>query len=136
MLDISPSAIEKAKSRLGNKAHLVQWIVSDILDFETTEKFDIWHDRASFHFLTNETDISKYATIVSSALPTSGNFILGTFSDEGPLKCSGLEITQYSVDKIATTFEETFEMENCFTEDHETPFDTIQNFIFCHFKKK
>jgi SAM-dependent methyltransferase len=136
LLDISEKAIERSKARLGTKAENVTFIVSDILDFETTEKFDIWHDRASFHFLTNETDISKYATIVSSALPTSGNFILGTFSDEGPLKCSGLEITQYSVDKIATTFEETFEMENCFTEDHATPFETTQNFIFCHFKKQ
>ena len=135
LLDISEKAIERSKARLGANADKVTFIVSDVLDFQPNERFDVWHDRASFHFLTNEADVLKYKSIVSNALSTNGNFLLGTFSDEGPLKCSGLEITQYSVDKIATTFEDTFEMENCFTEDHETPFETIQNFIFCHFKK-
>lgn len=136
LLDISENAIERSKKRLGANADKVTFIVSDVLDFITTEKFDAWHDRASFHFLTNETDIIKYRTIVSNALNTNGSFLLGTFSDEGPLKCSGLEITQYSVEKILDLFEEEFEMENCFTEDHETPFDTTQNFIFCHFRKQ
>ncbi|WP_320814891.1 class I SAM-dependent methyltransferase [Flavobacterium sp.] len=136
LLDISENAIERSKKRLGANADKVTFIVSDVLDFITTEKFDAWHDRASFHFLTNETDIIKYRTIVSNALNSNGSFLLGTFSDEGPLKCSGLEITQYSVEKILDLFEEEFEMENCFTEDHETPFDTTQNFIFCHFRKQ
>jgi len=135
LLDISEKAIERSKKRLGEKAKFVTFIVSDVLDFNPTEKFDAWHDRASFHFLTNEVDILKYKAIVSNALNSNGNFLLGTFSDEGPLKCSGLEITQYSVEKILDLLEDTFEMENCFTEDHETPFETFQNFIFCHFKK-
>ena len=135
LLDISENAIQRIKNRLGANADKVTFIVSDILDFEPTEKFDVWHDRASFHFLTNTSDISKYTSIVANALPANGNFLLGTFSEDGPLKCSGLEISQYSVDKIASVFEQVFEMENCFTEDHETPFETIQNFIFCHFKK-
>jgi SAM-dependent methyltransferase len=135
LLDISEKAIERSKKRLGEKAKFVTFIVSDVLDFNPTEKFDAWHDRASFHFLTNEVDILKYKAIVSNALNSNGNFLLGTFSDEGPLKCSGLEITQYSVEKILDLLEDTFEMENCFTEDHETPFETSQNFIFCHFKK-
>ncbi|WP_430400618.1 class I SAM-dependent methyltransferase [Flavobacterium sp.] len=136
LLDISESAIERSKKRLGAKADKVTFIVSDVLDFNSVEKFDVWHDRASFHFLTNENDILSYKSIVSNALNANGNFILGTFSTDGPLKCSGLEITQYSVEKMLELFEEEFEMENCFTEDHETPFDTIQNFIFSHFKKK
>ena len=136
LLDISENAIEKSKKRLGVNADKVTFIVSDVLDFEPTEKFDAWHDRASFHFLTNESDITKYKGIVSNALNSNGNFVLGTFSTEGPLKCSGLEISQYSVEKILDLFEEEFEMENCFTEDHETPFDSTQNFIFSHFKKK
>ena len=135
LLDISENAIERSKLRLGDNAKFVTFIVSDVLNFKPTEKFDAWHDRASFHFLTNNEDIAKYKTIVSNALNSNGNFLLGTFSDEGPLKCSGLEITQYSVEKILDLFEDTFEMENCFTEDHETPFDSLQNFIFCHFKK-
>ena len=136
LLDISESAIERSKKRLGAKADKVTFIVSDVLDFNSVEKFDVWHDRASFHFLTNENDILSYKSIVSNALNANGNFILGTFSTDGPLKCSGLEITQYSVEKMLELFEEEFEMENCFTEDHETPFDTVQNFIFSHFKKK
>ena len=136
LLDISESAIERSKKRLGAKAEHVTFIVSDVLDFKPTENFDVWHDRASFHFLTQDEDIQKYKSIVSNALNSNGNFILGTFSTEGPLKCSGLDISQYSVEKLLAVFEEEFEMENCFTEDHQTPFTTIQNFIFSHFKKK
>ncbi len=136
LLDISENAIERSKKRLGANADKVTFIVSDVLDFEPTEKLDAWHDRASFHFLTNEIDVLKYKSIVSNSLNTKGNFLLGTFSTDGPLKCSGLDISQYSVESILDLFEEEFEMENCFTEDHETPFDSIQNFIFCHFKKQ
>lgn len=136
LLDISENAIIRIKNRLGANADKVTFIVSDILDFKPTEKFDAWHDRASFHFLTDESDILKYKAIVLDALNTNGNFVLGTFSTEGPLKCSGLDISQYSVEKTLDLFEDTFEMENCFTEDHETPFETTQNFIFSHFKKK
>ena len=135
LLDISENAIQRSKSRLGANADKVTFIVSDILDFKPTEKFEAWHDRASFHFLTKEDDILKYKSIVSNSLNTNGDFVLGTFSDEGPLKCSGLDITQYSVEKILDLFDDTFEMENCFTEDHQTPFETTQNFIFCSFKK-
>ncbi|MFT5753437.1 MAG: SAM-dependent methyltransferase [Flavobacterium sp.] len=135
LLDISESAILRSKNRLGANADRVTYIVSDVLDFKPAEKFDAWHDRASFHFLTDESDILKYKAIVSDALTSNGNFVLGTFSDEGPLKCSGLDISQYSVEKILALFEDTFEMENCFTEDHQTPFETTQNFIFCSFKK-
>ena len=136
LLDISQSAINRIQKRLGANTDKVTFIVSDVLDFKPTEKFEAWHDRASFHFLTNETDVLKYKSIVSNALNTNGNFVLGTFSNEGPLKCSGLDISQYSVEKMLDVFEEEFEMENCFTEDHKTPFDTNQNFIFSHFKKK
>lgn len=135
LLDISENAVERSKNRLGANADKVTFIISDVLDFKPTEKFDAWHDRASFHFFTSEADILKYKSIVSASLNTNGNFVLGTFSDEGPLKCSGLEISQYSVEKILTLFEDIFEMENCFTEDHQTPFETSQNFIFCSFKK-
>lgn len=135
LLDISENAILRSKNRLGADAEKVTFIVSDILDFKPTEKFDAWHDRASFHFLTKEDDILTYKTIVSDSLTSNGNFVLGTFSDEGPLKCSGLDVTQYSVEKILDLFEDTFKMENCFTEDHQTPFETTQNFIFSTFKK-
>ncbi|WP_166426962.1 class I SAM-dependent methyltransferase [Flavobacterium psychrotolerans] len=136
LLDISEKAIERIKTRLGTKAQKVHFIVSDVLDFNPTETFDFWHDRASFHFLTEPNQIKKYAEIVSKAVANPGNMVIGTFSENGPKKCSGLAITQYNEGKMKAIFNENFEIINCFSEDHKTPFDTIQNFIFCKFLKK
>ena len=135
LLDISAAAIERAKKRLGDKAKNVTFIVSDSLHFQSNEKFDVWHDRASFHFFTATNDIEQYKANLIANTNENGHFIIGTFSEEGPLKCSGLPIMQYSVEKMEAVFADDFELENCFTEDHETPFDTVQNFIFCHYKK-
>ena len=98
-------------------------------------KFDFWHDRAVFHFLTSEASIDKYKTTIENAVNKEGNFLLGTFSEKGPLKCSGLEIKQYSENSMKQTFSESFEAVKCFTENHTTPFNTVQNFQFCGFKK-
>jgi SAM-dependent methyltransferase len=134
VLDISQKAIEKAQLRLGEKAKKVNWIVSNITDFKPTTQYDIWHDRAAFHFLTSQEQINKYLEIVKNAV--SGYLIIGTFSENGPLKCSGLEIKQYSKETITELFQNEFQVIECFTEDHLTPFDTTQNFIFCSFKKR
>lgn len=134
VLDISAKALEKAKERLGNKAENVKWVVTDITEFQPDETYDIWHDRAAFHFLTTSEQISKYVEITEKAV--SEYMILGTFSKNGPLKCSGLDIKQYDEDSITTQFKESFEKIDCKLEDHTTPFDTVQNFIFCSFKKK
>lgn len=135
-LDISENAINRLKKRLGDKAEKVNFIISDVLDFNPKEKFDVWHDRASFHFLTLENEIIKYKSIVTASLNTNGYLFLGAFSENGPLKCSGLEITQYSESKVQAVFDDTFNIMNCFTEDHLTPFDTKQNFIFTSLKIK
>ena len=135
LLDISEQAIIRIKKRLGTKASKVTFIVSDILDFVPLTNFDVWHDRASFHFLTEPHDIEKYKVIVSKALKTKGKLILGTFSDQGPKKCSGLDITQYNEASITQLFKSDFEKTACVIEDHQTPFDSIQNFIFCSFIK-
>lgn len=136
VLDISNAALEKAKIRLGEKAAMVHWIVSDITKFNTDVQFDFWYDRAVFHFLTEKDKIEKYVSIVSDAVKEGGNFFLGTFSENGPLKCSGLFITQYSESAMKETFNAGFEAVKCFTENHATPFDTVQNFQFCGFIKK
>ena len=99
--DISAKAIERAKERLGNKAEKVKWIVTDITDFDPPEKYDLWHDRAAFHFLTDEADINKYLHILTSALNPDGWFVVGTFSENGPAKCSGIEIKQYTESAIS-----------------------------------
>ena len=136
LLDISENAIERIKKRLGEKAEKVNFVVSDILDFSSIEKFDVIHDRASFHFLTKEEDIQKYATLLSEILVENGLYFVGTFSESGPLKCSGLEITQYSKEKFLKIFGNDFSLLNSFEEVHKTPFETTQNFIFCEFQKK
>ena len=136
LLDISSKAIERIKNRLGVNAAKVTFIVSDVLEFKPDSTFDFWHDRASFHFLTEKKQIAIYAKLVASAITKNGNFVLGTFSENGPKKCSGLEITQYDELKLKGLFEKDFDLLESFSVDHQTPFDTVQNFIFCSFKKK
>jgi SAM-dependent methyltransferase len=136
VLDISANAIERAKKRLGARAEKVNWIVSDVTDYEPTVKFDFWHDRAAFHFLTSEEKINKYVSIAENAINTNGYLILGTFSENGPQKCSGLEIKQYNETSMSSRFENTFNRIKCIREDHTTPFSTVQNFLFCSFQKK
>src|SRR6476660_737976 len=94
VLDISEKALERAKKRLGEKASRVKWIVSDINDFAAETQYDIWHDRAAFHFLTVSDQINCYVETVNQSVVE--NLIVGTFSDDGPKKCSGLDITQYN----------------------------------------
>lgn len=134
VLDISAKALEKAKERLGDAASKVQWIATDITEFEPTETYDIWHDRAAFHFLTTPEQVSKYINITEKYI--TGFMILGTFSKNGPTKCSGLDIQQYDDESLSEKFESGFERIKCITEDHTTPFGTTQNFVFCSFKKR
>ena len=136
VLDISSEAIERAKQRIGTRSDKIQWVVADVTDFEPSVQFDFWHDRAAFHFLTNEEKISKYVDIAEDAIRKGGYLVLGTFSEDGPEKCSGLEIRQYSAASMSARFELKFERIKCFTEDHRTPFNSIQNFLFCSFEKK
>jgi SAM-dependent methyltransferase len=135
VLDISEKAIEKAKQRLGTNANKVNWIVANILDFNPSTTYDIWHDRAAFHFLTEEEQVEKYLSILKKSVVT-GYAVIGTFSNNGPIKCSGLYITQYDEEKLMDLLENDFYKINCLTEDHTTPFNTIQNFLFCSFKRK
>ena len=134
VLDISANAIERAKKRLGKKAQEVNWVVSDITEFNPHTHFDLWHDRATFHFLTNSEQVAKYAGVVKSCV--TDYLIISTFSENGPKKCSGLDIRQYSEEGLHNEFKDQFEKIRCMTEDHVTPFNTIQNFLFCSFKRR
>lgn len=133
VLDISAKGLEKAKKRLGAKGQKVNWVVSDVTAFHPETTFDVWHDRAAFHFLTGKEQISRYAATAKKCV--SGYLIIGTFSKAGPRKCSGLDIRQYSEEGLAAEFSDGFEKLRCRTEDHVTPFHTIQNFLFCSFKR-
>ena len=134
-LDISEAALKKSKEFLGDQSNKVKWIAEDILNFKTEEKFDIWHDRAVFHFLTEQNLIDKYVELVSKNISNSGHLIIGTFSEKGPLKCSGLNVNRYSKELIEETFLKNFRLINTFHIDHKTPFNTTQNFLFSHFIK-
>lgn len=134
VLDISSKALEKAKARLGERANQVTWIVSDITQFEPSMTFDVWHDRATFHFLTKSEEIEKYLDTARNSV--NGFLTLGTFSTDGPKKCSGLEVKQYNEEALTSELSNGFEKIRCLSEDHLTPFGTKQNFLFCSFKRK
>ena len=135
VLDISATALEKAKQRLGDRAGKVKWVVADAATYKPTEQYDFWHDRAAFHFLTQEQDIETYIQTVRNSITPSGVLVIGTFSENGPTKCSGIEIKQYSESSLTTRLKKFFEKIRCITVDHATPFNTIQNFVFCSFRK-
>lgn len=134
-LDISQEACSKSKILLGNKQDLVQWHVENILDFKTEKNFSIWHDRAVFHFLTSKEDVEKYKQVALKNIVQGGYLILGTFSENGPEKCSGLNVSRYSTESLKEIFNPEFKMIESFAIDHKTPFNTTQNFLFSIFKK-
>ena len=133
VLDISEKALEKAKKRLGEKADIVTWVVSDITTFVPSTTYDLWHDRAAFHFLTQKEQIKTYIHTANKYVKEY--LIIATFSKKGPQKCSGLEISQYSEESLSNSFNSSFIKKSCLLEGHKTPFETIQNFLFCAFKK-
>ena len=135
VLDISKNALQRAKTRLGRAmAKKVTWIVADINDFKPTTIYDVWHDRAAFHFLTTTDEIEHYIRIATESV--SGFMSIGTFSENGPTKCSGLTIKQYSELELVAQLNRGFTKLKCITENHTTPFQTEQQFLFCSFKRQ
>jgi trans-aconitate methyltransferase len=133
VLDISAAALEKTKLRLGKQAEAIKWIVADIAEFQPEDSYDLWHDRATFHFLTGEDAVNAYVNMVAKAV--SKYLVIGTFSENGPETCSGLPVRQYTATLLQQCFQSSFEKISCRTEDHTTPFQTTQNFLFCSFKR-
>lgn len=136
VLDISASAIENNKKRIGNKAKKIKWIVSDINSFNPGEKYSFWHDRAVLHFLITDEQVKDYLHRADLFINESGYLTLGTFSDKGPEKCSGLEIRQYTEDTMTNLFGSAFEKIYCEEVNHITPSKKEQNFVFCNFRHK
>jgi 2-polyprenyl-3-methyl-5-hydroxy-6-metoxy-1,4-benzoquinol methylase len=136
VLDISETAIDRAKARLGPSAKHVKWIVSDVVDFQSDLPYDFWHDRAAFHFLTRQQDIETYINNIRRHLTPQGMLVIGTFSEEGPKTCSGLPIRQYSESALTSLLQQFFEKIKCIEVDHKTPRNIIQHFIFCSFKRR
>ena len=136
VLDISEKALQRVQNRLESKAEKVHWIASDITEFKPSKKYDFWHDRAVFHFLTEPNDVKKYAEIAADSISEKGIMVIGTFSKNGPLKCSGIEIKQYDEKEMSAVFETDFELVNFRKIIHITPMQSEQHFIFCVFRKK
>jgi len=133
-LDVSLNALNNSKKRLGDRANNVKWIVSDLREFETNERYDLWHDRAVLHFLTEEEYIKRYIELVRTYLKPKGYVIVSTFSVNGQKKCSGLDVKQYSEDSMKTLFTG-FEHIKSFEDEHLTPWGTSQMFIFSVFRR-
>jgi ubiquinone/menaquinone biosynthesis C-methylase UbiE len=135
VLDISGLALMRTKEKMGDAANTVNWVEADVLDLDELNKYDVIHDRATFHFLTNEDEIKQYVDIVSGAIIKGGHLVISTFSLTGPEKCSKLQVSQYSSFTLANLFNENFKMISSFNEIHTSPYDTSQDFIFCVFTK-
>ena len=135
VLDISQKAISKAIDRLGSKSSMVNWIIADAVTFESNVQYDFWHDRATFHFLTDEDEITRYLETINRYLKPDGHLLIGTFSDQGPTKCSGIDIRQYTETSMSERLKKYFTRIECIKLDHQTPKGTVQNFIFCSFRK-
>jgi len=133
VLDISEVALNKLKSRLGENAYKVKWIVADINEFVPNQEYDLWHDRATFHFLTNPDQIDRYVNLVRKSIHAF--LIIATFSKMGPEKCSGLTVSQYEENQIQDLFLKDFRKVKCLNAVHKTPMMTEQEFIYCSFEK-
>lgn len=135
ILDISRNALNEVARRVEKKNHKIKCIESNVTDLSSDQKYDVWHDRAVFHFITNNKEREKYLDLLNSTLNKDGYLIIGTFSEDGPLKCSGLEVQRYSVKDLRELLKLDFKFIDGFKEVHDTPFNTSQSFTFCTFKK-
>lgn len=136
ILDISDHAISRTKKRLGNKAERVKWVISDVIHFKPTRKYDFWYDRAAFHFLTDASEIVRYKHLLLSSIQPGGKALIGAFSENGPVKCSGINVLQYSKADFNELFKEEMELSDFLNVDHQTPSNAIQNFNFVELKLK
>ncbi len=136
VLDISGAALARAQQRLGARADRVQWLEADIRAFVPTRRYALWHDRAAFHFLTTGAEVTQYLHHARAAVNHGGYLTMGTFALDGPTRCSGLPISQYSEDTLARALADGFTKLRCLTEAHRTPAQTIQSFLFCSFQRQ
>ena len=132
VLDISQKAIDVARDRLGKPSEKVRWYCTDITKATLPQNyFDVWHDRAVFHFLTRGEDRIKYVEQVMRSVKHGGYVIMSTFGPEGPEKCSGLDVVRYDPENLHNQFGKTFQLINSSTELHKTPMGTTQQFLYC-----
>lgn len=137
VFDLSSTALAVARQRLGKHADIVHWIEGDITRAKfPMNRFDIWHDRAVFHFLTDPADRHAYVERVLSSVRPGGHVIVATFAEDGPEKCSGLPVMRYQPEALHAVFGDTFQLIEHEKEAHHTPFGTVQQFVYCYCRKR
>jgi ubiquinone/menaquinone biosynthesis C-methylase UbiE len=136
VLDLSAAALAAAQKRLGSRAAKVQWIEADVTKADLPAKrFDVWHDRAVFHFLTSAEDRAAYVQTVFRAVKPGGHVIVATFAEDGPNQCSGLPVMRYRADELHAEFGEAFSLLSHRKEAHHTPSGTVQQFVYCYCRR-
>jgi len=135
VLDLSAAALDAARQRLGDKAASVKWVVADVTTWEPSQTYDLWHDRAAFHFLTDPPDQSAYAQRLKRAVKPDGFVIIGTFAPDGPERCSGLPIVRHDAAALTAMLGHGFELIDARRHEHTTPWGAVQRFQFATFRR-
>ena len=137
VLDVSNAALDVSRTRLGERAALVEWLAADVTTVDLGEnRYDVWHDRAVFHFLTDASNRRAYVERLRRSVVPGGRVILATFSLEGPTKCSGLDVVRYDAESLSRELGDGFALTTSFTTVHRTPAEREQSFVFCRFEKR
>jgi SAM-dependent methyltransferase len=134
VLDLSEAALATAKARLGDQPN-VQWVAADVTTWKPTQTYDIWHDRAAFHFLTDGSDRAAYAACLKQAIKPGGHVVIGSFAIDGPERCSGLPVNRYDAAGLAAELGKGFRLIDARRHEHATPWGAIQRFQFCIFQR-
>jgi SAM-dependent methyltransferase len=135
VLDISTHALSQARDRLGSRADSVDWVTTDVTEYRSAGRFRLWHDRAVFHFLTDETDRQSYVDTLRRHLLPGAQLIIATFAPEGPMKCSGLEVERYDAEKLGRELGAAFQLREERFESHFTPWRSEQLFGYFRYEK-
>jgi trans-aconitate methyltransferase len=135
VLDLSAAALGSARSRIGDQADRVTWITADVTLWQPSRSYDVWHDRAAFHFLTEPNDQAAYVARLRRALRAGGHAIIATFAPDGPERCSGLMVSRYDADALAAKLGAGFELINTRRHEHTTPWGSVQKFQFSTFRR-
>ncbi len=136
VLDISETALAKAQSRLGDRAGRVDWITADVTEIQDIGTFDVWHDRAVFHFLTDESDRKLYTELAARSLPPGGFLIIACFAVDGPTRCSDLDVRRYDKASLSAELGDAFEFVTESRETHMTPWNAPQSFFYGVFRRR
>lgn len=134
VLDLSETALAKARARLPQDAP-VEWVVENVLHWHPSARFDVWHDRAAFHFLTERADQDTYLKVMDRALVPGGHAIIGTFALDGPTSCSGLPVERYDAARLSERLGDGYRLIRTLNNEHRTPWDSVQRFHFGLFRK-